>query len=462
MSRVPATRWARSREGECPSRCSGAPCSTPIGASRRRSRGCPSPSTCPGVRTSALVIACGSPGTSSVARPSPRSDARCAGRSQPTAFKRYKAFFSQSSTSNWAQQATIATMAMSDEFRAPLDYANSFLNIDPQEMRILTALVTSRLERSRSHVDVAANVSIANIIARRYLDGTLASSPGSKVSGTPISHVREYCGNSALPQSASPGADAFTLGEYIFYTRAACPDATGTHTQAEVLASRSHEYVHVMEFQELLVPSRCSTTSISRTTCTMAARLGISTNHPPTCGLLGRGYTRSRRGTTSTPPASPAAGDLRNGPSIVRPSTAGGIGSTAVHGGRRSVDPSRARGRGPAHVACRHAGGSRGAGGRAIRPVGHAFPGWPIVAARRGTARTAGQDRSRIHDVQGRFVRAALGRRVSRQLRLSSLATTDGLSWQRIAPDLMAKAGIWGVGIVSLADQPRRGGGDRG
>ena len=119
-------------------------------------------------------------------------------------------------------------MAMSDEFRAPLDYANSFLNIDPQEMRILTALVTSRLLRSRSHVDVASNVSIANIIARRYLDGTLGSSPGSKVSGTPISHVREYCGNSALPQSASPGADAFTLGEYIFYTRAACPDATRT------------------------------------------------------------------------------------------------------------------------------------------------------------------------------------------------------------------------------------------
>ena len=36
---------------------------------------------------------------------------------------------------------------------------------------------------------------------------------------------------------------------------------------------------------------------------------------------------------------------------------------------------------------------------------------------------------------------------------LELLATTDGLSWQRIAPDLMAKAGIWGVGIVSLADQ---------
>ena len=69
--------------------------------------------------------------------------------------------------------------------------------------------------------------------------------------GHPSATSASTAGTRPCRRAPVPGADAFTLGEYIFYTRAACPDATGTHTQAEVLASRSHRIVHVVEFQEL-------------------------------------------------------------------------------------------------------------------------------------------------------------------------------------------------------------------
>jgi hypothetical protein len=164
------------------------------------------------------------------------------GHRLPAAYQRFHTFFTSSATSYEATQARIGVEEYSGH-----SFGNAFLDLDPASMRNFTASITDRWDVNRPrNSGVTTNVLEANVLASLFV--ALAANPGTVVRNAPIAHVTEHCGNSLLPSSASSIADAFTLGENIFWKQGWCPGQVST---TATLSKRSHEYIHVLEFQAL-------------------------------------------------------------------------------------------------------------------------------------------------------------------------------------------------------------------
>ena len=157
-----------------------------------------------------------------------RSAAACAGRSKPWSYEWTNKLF----------DTRLGSLAQDAAQRLDI---GDFRNLSPQRLHHKTAAWTGRKRQDQvTTPEMDFNISVTNAAAEEFIKK--ASRPGTRS----WYGWTEVCGNSILPAAVSPTADAFTLGQYVFYRENRCPN---NFSPRERRALRSHEYVHILQYE---------------------------------------------------------------------------------------------------------------------------------------------------------------------------------------------------------------------